>query len=188
MVKLKRQPIYHKDCIEIPLTKGHSAFVDLDCPPEILRFNWAADVKPHTAYAFRTGSHPTTGRKTTILLHREVMGLQHGDPRQVDHEDRDGLNCRISNLRVCTCRENHANVSSNRGSSSRFRGVYWDKVRCKWYSQLSWRDGQKKLRTKYVGLFLDEEEAAHAWDRAALASGLYDPQFLRLNFPREVAA
>lgn len=45
----------------------------------------------------------------SVYLHRWLMGLKSGDPRQVDHLDGNPLNNRKSNLRVVTPAENAAN-------------------------------------------------------------------------------
>lgn len=172
----KRPPVYHADHIEIPLTKGLVAIVDIDCPPEILARNWCS----------RAGYAAGGPLGKPILLHRELLGLAAGSDLHVDHIDGDRLNNRRSNLRTCTNRQNMANLRP-RGGTSRFRGVSWHKATQKWVAMLSWKaDG--KGHAKYVGTFTDEEQAARAWDRAASASGLYDPDYLRLNFPAEVSA
>lgn len=45
----------------------------------------------------------------TVLLHRELAGLRHGSPLQVDHRDRDPLNNTRRNLRAVTPAENLRN-------------------------------------------------------------------------------
>lgn len=74
----------------------------------------------------------------TILMHRFILGLRPGDPRQVDHIDRNRLNNTRQNLRVVdgagngqntAARPNRANVAER---SSRFRGVTWYARYGKW--------------------------------------------------------
>lgn len=74
---------------------------------------------------------------------------------QVDHIDRDPLNCRKANLRVATNALNHQNVVAHRGARSRFRGVTWDKTRNKWQARV-----KINYKTYMLGRFDSEEEAA----------------------------
>lgn len=50
------------------------------------------------------------GKSVDIRMHREVLGLQRGDSREVDHRDHFGLNNHRSNLRVATRSENILNA------------------------------------------------------------------------------
>lgn len=169
----KRPPVHHSDHIEILLTQGYSTIVDLDCPEEILEKNWCALVQRKSVYAVRSSSQ--------VYLHRAILGLT--DPTiQVDHRNGDSLNNMRANLRPCTQRQNLANQGANTGSTSRFRGVSWDRRQRCWVAQVGYWDGQQSGRV-WAGHFDDEATAAQAWDKAALESGLYDPEFLRLNFP-----
>lgn len=94
-----------------------------------------------------------------LMLHRAVMDLERDDPREVDHDNRDQLDCRRQNLRVCTHAQNMQNQGS-RGGSSRFRGVTWDKPHRKWRAQVNF---QGKVRN--LGRFAAEEDAAEAASR-----------------------
>lgn len=67
-----------------------------------------------------------------------------------------------------------------RPSSSQYIGVYWDKANSKWSVQI--KIGSRRL---YLGRFTDEQEAARAYDAAALEH--YGPG-ARINFPQERAA
>ncbi len=80
----------------------------------------------------------------STLLHREVLGLIKGDGIEVDHINRDKLDCRRSNLRILTHAQNRQNndPSGNQtwrggGTSSRHRGVSWDKRRGKWKASVT---------------------------------------------------
>lgn len=95
------------------------------------------------------------GRQVWILLHRELLGLSHGDIREGDHIDRDRLNNRRCNLRVATKTINRQNRAALAGSSSQHRGVGWDKRRSKWAAY-----ARKDGRMLNLGRFDDELEAA----------------------------
>lgn len=71
----------------------------------------------------------------------------------VDHKDHNKLNNRRSNLRVCTRSENITNSYSSKG----YKGVYWEKNRHKWYSQV-YRDNKRI----YLGAFTNFEDALKA--------------------------
>ncbi len=61
-------------------------------------------------------------------MHREILELKKGDPRQGDHlEPEDTLNNQKFNLRIATCAENQANRRKNRNNTSGFKGVSWNR-------------------------------------------------------------
>jgi hypothetical protein len=106
-----------------------------------------------------------------LRMHRFILGIEHGDKRHVDHRDRDPLNNRRSNLRAGTQTLNNQNKPAYRGSSSRHRGVSWNKARGKWMAQ-----AQVDGRNHFLGHFDDEDEAgriAREW-RLANMPGAVD--------------
>lgn len=105
------------------------ALVDAADAPSLLESRWSHDRRNN--YAFRN----LPSRDATMQMHRQIAGLVPGDPRQVDHINRDRLDNRRANLRIvggARDERQRQNVSSNRGSSSRFRGVSWDKRDKRW--------------------------------------------------------
>lgn len=115
---------------------------------------------------------------TTYMASRLAWFFIHGEmppPEiKIDHRNRNQDDNRISNLRACTQAENCLNRIGNRqrkNKDSGFKGVHWHPDRGKWTAS---------FRHKYLGIFLDPVEAAHAYDHAAMA---YDPEFARVNFP-----
>tara|TARA_R110002051_G_scaffold316556_3_gene396344 strand:+ start:225 stop:722 length:498 start_codon:yes stop_codon:yes gene_type:complete len=153
----------------------------------LARFTWHAKpmfVKSRAAHYATRGGRP--GEPGTVYMHRAVMAANKG--QMVDHIDRDGLNNQRGNLRFCTATQNVAN--SRRPNASGFRGVSFDKARAE--QRKPWcvfiqREGHGRL----VGRYETAEQAALAYDRAAVA--LFGP-FAQLNFPpagndnREAAA
>ena len=102
-------------------------------------------------YAMRCESR--SGVKQYFYLHRVLLGLtssaEHGD-----HIDGDGLNNQRNNLRRVTKAENAQNIRSQQGSSSKYRGVCWDKSLQKWRARV-----KHNGKHHNVGQF-DSEEAA----------------------------
>lgn len=90
-----------------------------------------------------------------VWMHHEVMSTR----QRLDHENRNPLDNRRSNLRVVSTAENAQNQDS-RGGSSRHRGVVWDKTRNKWRAQAVLNG-----RCHNLGRFSNEEEAAVAASR-----------------------
>lgn len=112
-------------------------------------------------------------------LHR--MLLRPPADMVVDHINGDRLDNRRANLRVCTQTENLANGKPHRDGKSKYRGVCFRKREGTWRAQIS-LGGQK---SKYLGQYPTEEEAAMAYDHAARER--YG-DFARLNFPSPSAS
>lgn len=134
------------------------ALVDDADFPLISAFNWNVTGPSRSGnwYAQRR----TGGR--LLMLHRWMMNAPEG--MQVDHINGNGLDCRRANMRVCSVKENHRNVRKQGcPTSSRFKGVTWDKNRNKWMAKIK-VDG----RAKFLGRYDFEESAAAAYDWAAV--------------------
>ncbi len=110
------------------------------------------------------------GKQKSIYMHRLLLP----ETSVIDHIDRNGLNNQRSNLRSATTSQNQGNTAKRAGCSSRFKGVCL--VGGMWRAQIS---GLSK-KTKYLGTFEDEEDAARAYDKAARE---HFGEFAWLNFP-----
>ena len=94
-------------------------------------------------------------------LHRFILMAPPGV--LVDHANGDGLDCRRSNLRLATNSQNQQNrFIADIEKTSRFKGVHWCDDSKRWVAQIT-LDG----RSQEIGRFLDEIEAARAYDDAA---------------------
>jgi hypothetical protein len=109
----------------------------------------------------------------SVLLHRLIAGEPIG--MFVDHANRDGLDCRRINLRVCDRAKNQQNSVAQSRNASGFKGVSFHRIRNKWQATIK-KDGKKR----HLGYFLRPEDAAVAYDEAArMMFGEYG----RVNFP-----
>lgn len=75
--------------------------------------------------------------------HRLIWILVNGeipDGMEIDHQDGDGLNNRLDNLRLVTSSGNKKNRALSRGSVSGYPGVYWVERLGGWVAQL-WSEG-----------------------------------------------
>lgn len=168
---------------EMPLTRGFVALVDdEDLERVTSACSWSVAVSGAgriTGAQGQAGAAAENGR-AGVLLHRFILGVT--DPAiEVDHVDGDTLNNTRRNLRLTSRRENSRNRPSR--SASGFKGVY--RRPFGWYAQiadarLGLQPDGRSTRRRHLGNFATAEEAARAYDTAALE---VDPVHAALNFP-----
>lgn len=163
---------------QIPLTQGQYATVDEADYERLSEHKWHARWNAFTRsfYAFRSVTvHLPDGRrvKRSIAMHRELLGLDVGDKRQVDHRDHDTLNNTRNNLRVASRSENQHNTRRHADGSSGFKGVHWHTARKSWIARIYVNGSEQHL-----GVFDSAEDAARAYDAAA---GKQHGEFACLN-------
>ena len=98
-----------------------------------------------------------------VSAHRMAWAFVYGDwPKsEIDHINQDRSDNRISNLRMNVGSGNWRNTKRC-GGSSKFRGVYKAKGVGKWGSRI-----KVNGKTKHLGTFDNEKDAAMAYDAAA---------------------
>ena len=149
---------------KIPLPKGKFTLVDMEDIELVLKFNWRCNPNHNTFYVDRCPLESEKDRyKSSVSMHRFILGLTYYDYKKtglvVDHINGNGLDNRKSNLRVVTPRQNTQNLKIKK--SSKYPGVSWNKNAQKWQVRI-----QLNGKIKHLGLFMDEREAAKAYEQA----------------------
>ena len=97
----------------------------------------------------------------------------------VDHVNRNGLDNRRSNLRLCTVSQNQFNRTKSATNTTGYKGVCWNKKKHKWQVGFT-----IKGRYKNLGYFDDKHEAAKAYNTGVMT---YHKEFAVLNNIQEDA-
>lgn len=149
----------------IPLTRGKFAIVDGEDYECMIRLKWHV-----TTNGYARGQ--LDGH--FVLMPRLILNAQVGE--ECGHIDGNRLNNVRSNLRIVTRSQNQGNRFKQKSpTSSQYKGVYWHVERKKWYAMI-YQDGINY----YLGRFVDEIDAARAYDSAAI---MRFGEYARLNFP-----
>lgn len=134
---------------QIKLTRSKYALVD-DRDLEL--------VNQRTWHYSRLG-YAMSNSKDKLSMHRFIMGIPKGG---IDHINRDGLDNRRVNLRLCNQSQNTMNSPKRTTNKSGFKGVSWDKRSKKWVVTLT-----KNYKHLWGGLFDDKLKAAKRYNEFA---------------------
>lgn len=160
----------------IKISRNKFTKVDDDDFEKASRYKWCALKSANTFYAihtFRKGKQ--FGKSNGIRLHSLIMNPPVGF--EIDHINGDGLDNQKSNLRIVTRAENGRCFKTKQaGTTSMFRGVYWNSRIKKWRAHVKFNQKQY-----HCGYFLDETLAAIARDKKAIELG-YSIQGLNFRF------
>lgn len=144
--------------IEIPLTRGKFAIIDMDDLEFVMRYTWVH----RDANKARNGyARAYMGNKRRELgMHNYIMPCPEG--MVIDHVNGDGLDNRKINLRICTPAQNIRNRVKFKGkTASRFKGVFRNGKR--WGSKIAFEG-----KVHWLGVFSTEEEAGRAYNSKAI--------------------
>ena len=152
---LKTNEYEFKDNIVIGIcSNGTKFYFDREDFELVKNFCWHINNRGYVAALDRS-----TGKAAS--LHRLIMRPQKGEV--VDHINRNKLDNRKSNLRVCNNADNLKNTSINKNNVSGFTGVFWCTRRSKWESRI--KINRKSI---HLGYFTSKAEAIKARVKAEL--------------------
>lgn len=162
---------------EIVLTKNFVAHVDDEDFEKLNCMSWYAGKCGNKIYAKSDTRFELT--RIRRYMHRFILNIIDSKIK-VDHIDGDTLNNQKNNLRTCSQQENIRHRSGTRkGNTSGYRGVFWNKksvnMKKPWIATIT-----VNHKSKYLGSFSNAEEAAKAFDDAAIE--IYGSFCGKLNF------
>jgi hypothetical protein len=163
----------------IVLSGGVTTLVDDEDYAYLKSFKW------YLANGYPAAKQYINGKRKTVIMSRIIMNAKEGE--QVDHIDRNTLNNQKSNLRFCTQSQNMMNKTpwgsskhlgvTRRTSKSKYINRHGEEVvyisKVKYIAEI-----RVKGFRKYLGCFTTEEDAALAYNKAAIE---YHKEFANLN-------
>ena len=155
------------DYIYLLLSNGDVAVTDAT-PENIKKLSKQQKWSISHGYPYYTDY--SNNSKKTVKLHQYLYDCPNG--LVVDHINGDKLDNRAENIRFVTPQANNVN---RRNKSGKYKGVSFDTSRGKWIVSI-----QINGKTKHIGRFDDEEEAAKAYDDKAYE---LHGEYAKLNFP-----
>jgi hypothetical protein len=129
---------------------------------------------------FVFGSHyPSSnkGKVHALVFRLTNPGVATGVVNSIDHKNGDTLDNRAANLRVATSSVQGHNKRKRAGCTSKYFGVSWDPKTRKWRAVVT-----HKKKSRHLGFYAVEEDAARAYDRGA--TEIYGAH-AQLNFPSD---
>lgn len=131
----------------------HWALIDpIDAVMQV--WNWTLNDSGYAVHTMEINRGGGRRGSRVYRLHRMILGLPHGDPREGDHINGNRLDCRRANLRIVTRKENSQNMASHRDALSPYRGVSWFAPKGKWMARAH-IDG----KSHHLGYFDDDAKA-----------------------------
>lgn len=147
----------------IALTQEQVTAVDSADYEWLMQWYWYAwwNKNGQCFYAVRTMTEEEDPGRGRIYMHRLIAASENRP--HVDHFDQDSLNNRRYNLRPATVSQNGCNRPAQAHNASGIKGVYRNKRYGTWSAQI-----KINRKPKHLGTFATAEEAARAYDAAAM--------------------
>ena len=92
--------------------ENYIVLIDEEDYDRVSKYNWFIGNQPHTKYCRANIS--INGKKKKLMLHRFIMGLEHGNKLMINHKDGNGLNNVKSNLEICDQNYNMQSINTKR--------------------------------------------------------------------------
>ena len=148
----------------------------LDYNPETGVFTRRVSLSNRVKVGDVAGSKNSLGYLTICIdgknqfAHRLAWLYVHGEmPRYIDHINHDPSDNRIENLRSVSPQGNSRNQKLKSTNTSGFCGVYWNKRKNKWHSQIVLAG-----RNTSLGYYTSIEEAVNARKSAEIKHGFHE--------------
>lgn len=136
----------------IKSTNGTESMVDDEDFEFLDQWNWRLSTSGYFI-------HSVVGKKA-IIMHRLIL-QKHNLYKyglEVDHINRNRIDNRKENLRMCTSSQNKGNVGPLKSNKTGYKGVAWKRLRNQWEVHISFN---KKYM--FLGYFNDPKEAGDAY-------------------------
>lgn len=148
------------ETMEIPLTRGQVAIIDVEDWHLIKDYKWSATwCHGKKGYYATTNIPDGKGKYKNTGMHRLILGAKKGEV--VDHINGHGLNNTRDNLRIVTTRENNINKKLYSHNTSGIAGITLDKECNKWRVRINTEE--KRIT---VGRFDNFQDAVYARKKA----------------------
>lgn len=146
---------------KIKLTQRQVALVDDADYDWLNQWKWYAKYNKCTDSFYAVRKIKTLNGRRAYPMHRQILELEYGDKRHIDHISHDTLDNRRSNIRICSRSQNGGNRRRNKNSPSKYKGIHPEKSK-RWSAQIGYCGNKIHL-----GTFSTEKEAAIAYNEAA---------------------
>lgn len=141
---------YYKIELYFPFTYNVQDYAYISKPDFIIarQIFWSK-----TEHGYARGKNCMTGKN--VLLHKHITGTTQNDV--IDHKNRNKLDCRRQNLRIANKQVNSLNRDTPNNSTTKCKGVSYDKQRDKYRAY-----GKLNGKQVWLGYFDDKEDAINA--------------------------
>lgn len=152
----KNEYIIHDEYVEIVLTNSDKKVkIDICKMSLCQKYTWCSGVQGYVVGNTEKGK---------IRLNRYIIGEENIPLNMVvDHVNGDITDNRLSNLRVCTQKENCRNLKLSKNNTSGHNGISFNKKRQKWHAYI-----RVNYKRKHLGIYADINDAIKARKQAEL--------------------
>jgi len=111
--------------------QDNDVIIDDEDASKVSNINWYIDIGGYVCAMLKHGE-----RWKTTKMHRLIMGFEHDYQPYLDHINRNKLDNRKENLRICNASQNNFNTVKVKAIHSKYKGVCFHKGSLRYTSQI----------------------------------------------------